>query len=166
MSDKLQVLNKNELNKKVVRLAWEVYEKNVEEKELMIVGIKARGVELAKRLSLAIQSISNIKITNLDFTIDKRDPLNSDIISSKDIEDCNGKVVILVDDVLNSGRTLSYAAKKLLSVPLKKLSVLVMVDRNHNSYPIKSDHVGLLLSTTLQEHVNVIFGQNEGVYLS
>ena len=75
-------------------------------------------------------------------------------------------MVILIDDVLNSGRTLSYAVKELLSVDLKKLSTLVLVDRNHNSFPIKADYVGLSLSTTVHDHVNVLFGSSEGVYLS
>ena len=77
------------------------------------------------------------------------------------------KVVILVDDVLNSGKTLIYAAKHFLTTPLKKLSTLVLVDRNHNRYPIKADYVGLSLATTLQEYINVeLKGANKGVYLS
>ena len=77
------------------------------------------------------------------------------------------KVVILVDDVLNSGKTLMYAAKHFLTTPLNKLSTLVLVDRNHNRYPIKADYVGLSLATTLQEYINVeLKGANKGVYLS
>ena len=59
-----------------------------------------------------------------------------------------------------------YAAQQFLSVPLVNLSTVVLVNRNHNTYPIKADYVGLSLSTTLQDHVNVVFGKNEGVYLS
>ena len=72
----------------------------------------------------------------------------------------------MIDDVLNSGKTLMYAAKQFLSVPIIKLSIAVLVNRNHSSYPIHADYVGISLSTTLQEHVNVVFGKDEGVYLS
>ena len=75
-------------------------------------------------------------------------------------------MLILVDDVLNSGKTLMYGAKYFLSVPLKKLSTIVLVDRNHNRFPIKADFVGLSLSTTLKEHISVELEKNAGVYLS
>ena len=81
-------------------------------------------------------------------------------------KDYKNKVLILVDDVLNSGKTLMYGAKYFLSVPLKKLSTIVLVDRNHNRFPIKADFVGLSLSTTLKEHISVELEKNAGVYLS
>ena len=98
--------------------------------------------------------------------MDKDNPYNSDIICSLSSEEIIDKVVILVDDVLSSGKTLMYAASEFLSVPLVKLSTLVLINRNHNRYPIKADFEGMSLSTTLQEHVNVVFGKDEGVYLS
>ena len=106
------------------------------------------------------------KTQNITISLDKNKPLSSLIDISVDLSNIQGNVVILIDDVLNSGRTLSYAAKELLSVDLKKLSTLVLVDRNHNSFPIKADYVGLSLSTTVHDHVNVLFGSSEGVYLS
>ncbi|MGZ4037400.1 MAG: phosphoribosyltransferase family protein, partial [Bacteroidia bacterium] len=77
------------------------------------------------------------------------------------------KPVVLVDDVLNSGKTLMYAIKLFLDKPLKRMSVCVLVDRSHIRYPVKADVVGLSLSTTLQEHIQADFSKKgkEAVYL-
>ena len=107
-----------------------------------------------------------MKILNATISLNKDNPYNSNITCSLSSEEIEEKVVILVDDVLNSGKTLMYAASEFLSVPLVKLSTLVLINRNHNRYPIKADFEGMSLSTTLQEHINVIFGEEEGVYLS
>ena len=166
MSDKRKILDKAQLDQKVNRLAWEIYEKNYNEKELIIAGIESRGVDLALRISDAINNISDINVVTSKISIDKKNPLSSEVKISLNPSDYKGKVIILVDDVLNSGRTLMYASKELLSVSLSKLSIAVLVHRNHSSYPIHADFVGLSLSTTLQDHVNVVFGKQEGVYLS
>lgn len=166
MLEKTKILGKKELSEKINRLAWEVYEKNYNESEIIMVGLGKRGEELSKRISQVIINISEIKLIHATINMDKKNPLSSEIDISIDLSSCAGKTVVLVDDVLSSGRTLIYAVRKLLSVPITKLSTLVLVDRDHNCYPIKADHVGLSLSTTLQDHVNVVFGKQEGVYLS
>tara|TARA_B110000091_G_scaffold161493_1_gene172178 strand:+ start:922 stop:1422 length:501 start_codon:yes stop_codon:yes gene_type:complete len=166
MKEKTQILDKIQLQQKVNRLAWQIYEQNYSEKEIIVVGIEKRGVELSKRISDVISSISDIKVINSTVKLDKENPFSSDIIFSLDADSIENRVVVLVDDVLNSGKTLIYAAKEFLSVPLKKLSILVLVNRNHNRYPVKADYEGMSLSTTLQEHINVVFGKEEGVYLS
>ena len=166
MKEKTQILDKIQLQQKVNRLAWQIYEQNYSEKEIIVVGIEKRGVELSKRISDVISSISDIKVINSTVKLDKENPFSSDIIFSLDADSIDNRVVVLVDDVLNSGKTLIYTAKEFLSVPLKKLSTLVLVNRNHNRYPVKADYEGMSLSTTLQEHINVVFGKEEGVYLS
>ena len=166
MKEKTQILDKIQLQQKVNRLAWQIYEQNYSEKEIIVVGIEKRGVELSKRISDVISSISDIKVINSTVKLDKENPFSSDIVFSLEVDAIENKVVVLVDDVLNSGKTLIYAAKEFLSVPLKKLSILVLVNRNHNRYPVKADYEGMSLSTTLQEHINVVFGKEEGVYLS
>ena len=163
---KTQILSKQQLDQKISRLAREIYERNYSTTEIILVGIDKRGVELSSRLSDIITQISSIKVSCGKIEINKDNPLSSEIIMSLDPSLLEGKVVILVDDVLNSGKTLMYAAKSFLSVTLMKLSVVVLVNRSHNMYPIKADYVGLSLSTTLQDHVNVVFGKGEGVYLS
>ncbi len=163
--EKTLVLNKRQLAQKIDRLAWQIYEQNYKEKEIIIAGIANRGVLIAKRIAEKLAKISTVKLTLATIKLDKENPYN-DIevdINEKEYKD---KVLILVDDVLNSGKTLMYGAKYFLSVPLKKLSTIVLVDRNHNRFPIKADFVGLSLSTTLKEHISVELEKNEGVYLS
>ncbi|OUV76111.1 MAG: phosphoribosyltransferase [Flavobacteriales bacterium TMED123] len=163
--EKTLVLNKRQLAQKIDRLAWQIYEQNYKEKEIIIAGIANNGVLIAKRIAEKLAEITNVKLTLAIIKLDKVNPYN-DIevdINEKDYKD---KVLILVDDVLNSGKTLMYGAKYFLSVPLKKLSTIVLVDRNHNRFPIKADFVGLSLSTTLKEHIYVELEENVGVYLS
>ena len=166
MPKRTKILDKNQLQQKVNRLAWQIFERNHIESEIVVVGIQKRGVELAKRISKVIISISDIKVIEATVKLDKDNPFDSDLVFNLTATDIENKVVILVDDVLNSGKTLMYAASEFLTVPLIKLSTVVLVNRNHNRYPIKSDYEGMSLSTTLQEHINVVFGKEDGVYLS
>jgi len=167
MTTKSKILNIQEINQKLKRLAWQVYEKNSAEKEIIVVGISKRGLILAKQLVGHIHEISNIKTKISHLELDKDNPYNKEVSLNLEEKQYANKVVILVDDVLNSGKTLMYAAKHFLTTPLKRLAVMVLVDRNHNRYPIKADYIGLSLATTLQEYINVeLKGANKGVYLS
>ena len=167
MTEKIKILDFNQLKQKIKRLSWQVYENNIKEKNIVIVGVSNRGTILAKELMKEIERISNINVTLGRIDLDKENPYdktaNIDLIEN----DYKNKVVILCDDVLNSGKTLIYSSKIFLSTPLKKLSTVVLVNRDHNLYPIKSDYVGVSLSTTLKEYVNVdLTSTNKGVYLS
>ena len=162
---KTLVLNKQQLAQKIDRLAWQIYEQNYKEKDIIIAGIANRGLLIAKRIVEKLTEISTIKLKLATIKLDKDNPYNTIEVDINE-EEYKDKVVILVDDVLNSGKTLMYGAKYFLSVPLKKLSTIVLVDRNHNHFPIKADFVGLSLSTTLKEHISVELENNEAVYLS
>ena len=164
--EKTLVLNKQQLQQKIDRLAWQIYEQNYKEKEIIITGIANRGVLIAKKIAEKLATISSIKIKLATIKVDKDNPFYKEIEVDISEKDYKNKVLILVDDVLNSGKTLMYGAKYFLSVPLKKLSTIVLVDRNHNRFPIKADFVGLSLSTTLKEHISVELEKNVGVYLS
>ena len=167
MTIKSKILDIQGIDQKLKRLAWQVYEKNVAEKEIIVVGISERGLILAKKLAAHIQEISKIKTKVAHLDLDKDNPYNKEVALNLEVKEYANKVVILVDDVLNSGKTLMYAAKHFLTTPIKRLAIMVLVDRNHNRYPIKADYVGLSLATTLQEHINVeLKGANKGVYLS
>ena len=163
---KVKILDKIQLQQKVNRLAWQIFERNYTENEIVIVGVETRGVELSLRISQVLQNISNMKIINANVSLNKDNPYSSKIICNLSSIEIKNKVVILVDDVLNSGKTLMYAVSEFLSVPLINLSTLVLINRNHNRYPIKADFEGMSLSTTLNEHIHVVFGEEEGVYLS
>ena len=82
---------------------------------------------------------------------------NAPITTSLDKEIYKNKGLVLIDDVLNSGTTLVYGVKHFLEVPLSKFKTAVLVDRNHKKYPVKADFKGISLSTSLQEHVQVVF---------
>jgi pyrimidine operon attenuation protein/uracil phosphoribosyltransferase len=167
MSPRSKILNINEIDQKLKRLAWQVYEKNSGEKEIIVVGISERGLILAKQLAGHIQEISNIKAKISHLELDKDSPYKKGVSLNLEEKQYANKVVILVDDVLNSGKTLMYAAKYFLTTRLTSLSIMVLVDRNHNRYPIKADYIGLSLATTLQEYINVdLKGADKGVYLS
>ena len=166
MKERIKILDKDQLKQKVNRLAWQIFEDNYDNKEIIIVGIEERGVELSKRIANVILEISEIIVKNSTISLDKENPFNSKMVCSLVSNDIEDSVIILVDDVLNSGKTLMYASKVFLSVPIKKLSIAVLVNRNHNRFPIKADYIGMSLSTTLNEHINVVFGKEEAVYLS
>jgi pyrimidine operon attenuation protein/uracil phosphoribosyltransferase len=165
MSNEIKILSRKQISQKILRLSWEIYENNFDEKELVIVGVGEKGFLLAEELSNNLSKISSISslLMRLDINSNKSSD-KSTVLSEKDYKN---KVIILVDDVLYSGKTLMYACKRFLNTSVKKMSVLVLIDRNHNSYPIKADYVGVSLSTTLKEYIKVILlGKNQGVYLS
>ena len=152
---KTTVLTPQQIEQKVVRLAYQIYENNHEEKEIVIAGINGRGYLLAKWISRILRSISPLKVTLGELKIDKDNPLDKPISFSIPKKDLKGKVVLVVDDVVNSGKTLIHGVKHFLSFPTKKLRTMVMVDRSHNTYPVRADYVGISLSTSLREHVSV-----------
>ena len=167
MNQHSKILNIQEVNQKLKRLAWQVYEKNSTEKEIIVVGVSDRGLILAKQLAAHVNEISTISSRVAYMEFDKNTLYNNLVSLSLNEKEYSNKVIILVDDVLNSGKTLMYAAKHFLTTRLTSLSIMVLVDRNHNRYPIKADYIGLSLATTLQEYVNVdLNGTNKGVYLS
>jgi len=147
-------------------LAWQIYEQNYKEKEIIIAGIAKRGVLIATKIAEKLKEISSVEIKLVTIKLDKDNPYNKEIEVDITEKEYKNKVLIIVDDVLNSGKTLMYGAKYFLSVPLKRLSTVVLVDRNHNRFPIKADFVGLSLSTTLKEHISVELEKNIGVYIS
>ena len=140
-------------------------EKNHQESHIVIAGISPRGSILAQRLSKYLSDISSIIVEVIEVKLDKVNPLSSSVQVSAHSE-LNNKVIVLVDDVLNSGKTLMYGAQYFLNQPIKKLMTAILIDRNYKNYPIKADVVGLSLATTLQEHVNVDLGKKEAVYLN
>ena len=164
---KSQILNSKAIDQKINRLAWQIYENNLKEKDVVIVGISGRGEILANLLSEVLNRISSIKIKLGVIKLDKDNPYNSQITTNLKEIDYSKKVVILVDDVLNSGKTLIYASKYFLTTPLVKLSTVVLIERKHNLFPIKANYVGLSLATTLQQYITVsLEGDSMGVYLS
>lgn len=159
------ILNHEEINHKIRRIAFQIYENNVNETEVILAGIDSNGYIFAKKIKEVLQKISNINPILCKVSIDKKNP-HLPIKTSIDTNDYANKSLILVDDVLNSGTTLIYGVKHFLNVPLKQFKTAVLVNRNHKKYPVKADFKGISLSTSLHEHVNVILdGKNFQVIL-
>lgn len=165
LDSKTLILNAQQIEQKIQRMAWEIYEKNHSQKQIVIAGIQPQGAILSQRLADCLRKISSINVEVIEITIDKNKPLSSPIEVSQH-EDLNDKVIVLVDDVLKSGKTLMYSTQYFLNEPIKKLMTAVLIDRNYRLYPINADVVGTKLSTTFQEHVTVQFGDAESVYLA
>ena len=155
VSIKNSILTHEEINHKIKRIAFQIYESNLNEDEVILAGIASNGYILAKKLKTIISKISTIKPVLCKVIIDKKNPRNP-IKTSIKPEDYTNKSVILIDDVLNSGTTLVYGVKHFLDVPLKQFKTAVLVNRNHKKYPVKADFKGLSLSTSLHEHIDVI----------
>lgn len=154
------ILNKKQIAHKIKRMAYQVYESNVGESEVIIAGIKENGFILAQKIKAEVENISPIKVTLCEVVIDKKNPTKP-ITTSLSSEEYKNKSLLLVDDVLHSGTTLIYGVKHFLEVPLKQFKTAVLVDRNHKKYPVKADFKGISLSTSLNENINVIFGKDD-----
>jgi pyrimidine operon attenuation protein/uracil phosphoribosyltransferase len=164
---KTLILTSKQIEQKINRIAYEIYENNPDEKEIIIAGIAENGFLLAKRIADVLKKISPIKGQLIEIKVNKDNPLSAEIKIALKEKELKNKVIVLVDDVLNSGKTLIFGAKPFLAAPVKRLTTVVLVDRGHNRYPIKADFVGLSLSTTLQEHILVELKKGkEAVYLS
>ena len=160
------ILNHQEIAHKTKRIAYQIYETFVDEEEIVIAGIAQNGFLFAEKIAETLQSIAPIKVLLCEVFIDKQNPTEP-ITTSLSAEEYNNKGLILVDDVLNSGTTLVYGVRHFLDVPLKKFKTAVLVDRNHKKYPVKADFKGISLSTSLFEHVNVVFeNDNDHAFLS
>lgn len=150
------VLDNEAMQFKIRRIAYQIYESNLEERELILAGIKENGYKLAKRLKIFLESISDLEVVLCEVTMDKKSPLGT-VATSLDAREYEGKSVVLIDDVLNTGTTLIYGVKHFLDVPLKQFKTAVLIDRNHKRYPVKADFKGISLSTSLNEAVTVTF---------
>ena len=153
MSLRIEILNSHQITQKLNRIAYQIYEANYGEKELFIAGIDGNGYLVAKRVYHILKKISNIELSIGKVTINKLNPMAKPHLQNFNEADYKGKPVVIIDDVLNSGKTLIYAVKIFLNQPVKRINTAVLVDRSHTLFPIKADFVGLSLSTTLQEHI-------------
>ena len=154
------ILNELQILQKIRRIAYQIYETNNTEKEVVLAGIVGNGFIFAEKIVDVLQEISTLKVSLCKVDIDKKKPLKP-ITTSLEVEDYKNKSLVLVDDVLNSGTTLIYGIKHFLEVPLKKFKTAVLVNRNHKKYPVKADFKGVSLSTSIKEHIQVDFSSTD-----
>ncbi len=164
----MQILDDRQIRQKIRRLAIEIMENNYEEPEIILAGINNLGMAFAQLLHTELVAISDQMITLTQLRINPADPLSSEIKLELPIPYLQGKTIIVVDDVANTGRTIFYACKPILNTLPKKVEVAVMVDRTHKSFPVKVDYYGLSLATTLLENIDVQMPDNQpfGVFLN
>lgn len=165
-ASKMQILSPAEVEMTLKRLAWQIYERNLDEKELVIAGINGQGTAIAGLICKELAAISKLKIHYTEVLFDKHQPAADRIYLSHPVS-FKKKSVIVIDDVVNTARTFVYALLPFIGSGASKVQTLVLVDRNHRSFPISADYIGISLSTTLQEHVSVdLKGDKVSVFLT
>ena len=160
------LLNSSEINQKIKRMAYEILEANYSEKHLILAGICEQGELIAKQLAKQLQEISSIDVTVTRIDLEKSHPFRQahDTINSE--IKFENRVIIMVDDVLHTGKTIAYGLKPFLDKKIKKIEVAVLVDRSHTAFPIKATYIGYELSTTLSDNIQVVLKGKKGVYLN
>ena len=158
MENRKQIMTAEVANKKLRRMALQVVEQNYDEPQLILIGIKQSGSVIAEKISQYLKEVFSGEVVILELSMDKKNPLNINIEPSIDLND---KIIILIDDVANSGRTMLYALKPLLDQLPKKIQTLALVERTHKSFPVDVDYVGFSVSTTLDEHILVEVAEGE-----
>ncbi|MBY5952110.1 phosphoribosyltransferase [Algoriphagus marincola] len=149
-----EVLNDKQIRQKITRMAFEIYERNLHTKGVVFAGVTGMGLILSELLAKELSHISELQVEQLEVQLDKSDVANSKISLSQNL-DLKGKSLILVDDVLNTGRTVAYAMKPFLQEEISKMELAVLVNRAHGLFPLRPDYTGFELSTTLNEHIRV-----------
>ncbi|HTJ49393.1 MAG TPA: phosphoribosyltransferase family protein [Cyclobacteriaceae bacterium] len=166
VAEKSLILDANQVKQKIRRMAYEVYEHNFKEKSIIIAGIDGHGYTLAKLLSKEIQSISPLEVKLVKVKLDKLAPQQSEVTLDCDLKEVKKKCIVLVDDVLNTGRTFAYGLKPFLDIEVKKIETAVLVNRKHTLFPIYPQYTGYELATTIKDHVEVNLGKETAVYLT
>ena len=164
VTDKTLILDTRQVKQKIKRMAYEIFEHNFKEKGIVIAGIEGQGYILAKLLAKEVENISPLEIKLVKISLDKIAPQQSEIKLDCDLKELKKKCIILVDDVLNTGRTFAYGMKPFLTIEVKKIETAVLVNRSHTLFPIYPQYTGYELATTLKDHVEVNLG-DETVYL-
>jgi pyrimidine operon attenuation protein / uracil phosphoribosyltransferase len=164
-TNKTILLDSTQIQQKLSRISYQIIEDNISENEIVLIGVSHNGYIMAQTISKIILEISSIQPILVEAKLNKQSPLSQEIWFDKDLAELKNKSIIVVDDVLNSGKTLIYLIATILQFPFSKLRTAILVDRNHKRYPISADFVGMSLSTTLQEHVFVEFEPENIAYL-
>lgn len=155
------ILNHQEILHKIRRMAYQIYEANVNESEIVIAGIADNGYQLAELLKKEVEGIAPFSVHLCQVQMNKKSPIGQ-VTCDCTLEDIKEKSLVLVDDVLHSGTAMIYGVAYFLQVPLKQFKTAVLVDRNHKKYPVKADFKGISLSTSLNE--NVVVDLSPGAY--
>ena len=159
------VLDSNDIINKIRRISFEIIEKNIDEKEIYLIGILPNGRYLSQKINSNIKENSGIKV-NLHFIdIDKKNLSVKEISFESATDKIKNKVIVLIDDVMNSASTLMYSINEILKYQPKEIQVAVLIERYYKSFPISPNFRGLELSTSKSEHVQVDLGNSPKVLI-
>lgn len=163
----MKILDNKQVDQKLERLAYQILENNIEEKEIVFLGINNNGLRFAKYLKDVFDKITEVPSRLGNVSLNAAQPTAEDVTIDLELSSLKKSNIIIVDDVANTGRTIFYAIKPLLDVVPKKVEAAVLVDRKHKKFPIKVDYVGLSLATTLKENIKVDLSKKsqKSVYL-
>jgi pyrimidine operon attenuation protein/uracil phosphoribosyltransferase len=160
------LLNALQIQQRIDRLAYQIYEDNFDQQSVIVAGIAKSGLTVARRITESLNRICKLEVKLIEIHVNKENPTQITLIPEQQHEELKDKVVIVVDDVLNSGKTLIYSLRPFLDADILKIRTVLLVDRDHKRYPVEADFVGITLSTTLQDHIRVDFSPGaEAVYL-
>ena len=160
LSAQSQILNAAQIRQKITRIAFEIYERNFEETELVLVGIAENGFFFAELLAKELQKISPISISLHRLELNKTNPSAASLALKPEIADLQNKVLILGDDGLNTGKTLAYSLPLFLDAKARKIEIATLIDRHHPLFPVAATYTGYSLATTLKEHIEVTFPED------
>jgi len=161
-----QILSAEKIGNILNRIAIQIIESNFYESELVLVGIQGQGYKMAAQLKTILekQSIS-FRINLVELKIDKFNPVAADIKLIGDLFLLDGKSIVIVDDVMNTGRTQAYGLAYILQANVKKVETAVLVNRSHTAFPISATYSGISLSTTIDDHIEVRIEGEQGAFL-
>lgn len=165
------ILNADEIQQKTRRIAYEIYERNFDDQQLILAGIVDRGFALAERIGQELDEISHFKYAEdslhlVRIQLEKFTHQQCGVSLDCTLEQLDGKSIILIDDVLNTGRTLAYSMRPFLERNINKLEIAVLVNRSHSKFPVVANYTGYELGTTLEEHIEVVLdGAKDAAYL-
>jgi len=168
-SFKTLLLDSDAVRRKLTRIALQIREVNFDETRILLAGVKNRGLELAHRLQAELAKLAPELEEVVEYIrMNKDNPVHDEITTGMDPMLWKDEVVVVVDDVAHSGKTMLYAFKPFMQTVPRKLQCAVLVDRSHKDYPVHADFVGLSLATMIQERVEVVIAPDNGaisVYL-
>ena len=157
---KKKILENTQILNKIKRISLQIIESNLDINKIIICGIEKKGALLAEKICKELDLISQKNIIFCSMKINKSNPTEN-IQLSIDINECKNQSVVIVDDVLNSGKTLTYALKHFLDIEIESIKTAVLVNRSHKKFPISADFKGINLSSSLQNHVDVVFAKDK-----
>ena len=151
---KTEVLNQDQILRICNRFAFQILENSIDSNVIHIIGIKEKGFDIAKIVERELKSITKKNISLSSIKIDKKNPKDS-VLSDSNLNK-NVDTIFLIDDVLNTGKTLINSISFLLKFNFKSIKTLVLIDRNHKQFPIKVDYKGISLSTNINDNIKLL----------